>query len=146
MMGYRHLRRVSHEEDEGRKKEQLRILLQKFRMFVQELRGVSAFMEKLDERRAHFQMEVDRVKMFLELEDERQSQFENEVVSPRTIMVEQELRAQFRNEMASLRGMCNRCRASLCCYATYNIRALVYTNFVLGRCFFLLDAPAAVML
>jgi hypothetical protein len=108
MMEYRHLRQVSHEEDERKQEElsQLRILLQEFQRFVQELRGASAFMQKLDERRAQFQNEMDTLKMFLELEDECQSQLENEMVSLRTIMkVEQERRAQFRNEMASLGTM-----------------------------------------
>jgi hypothetical protein len=53
LMKWRHLRRVSQENDE---KKQLRISLQEVKCFLHELRGTSAFMRKLEGRRANSNM------------------------------------------------------------------------------------------
>jgi hypothetical protein len=103
---YLHLRRVLYKEDETKEEElsQLRISLQECESFMREFRCASEFMEKLEERLAQFQNEMDTVNIFVKLENERQAQLENETVSLRTMMnVEDENRAQLQNEMVSQR-------------------------------------------
>jgi hypothetical protein len=77
-----------YKEDETKQEElsQLRISLKEFESFMREIKGASAFMQKLEERHAQFQNEMDTVKIFVKLENERQAQLENEIVSLRTMM------------------------------------------------------------